>query len=136
MIVWGGDFNNGGRYNPVADSWTAVRTNGAPSARSSHTAVWTGSEMIVWGGANGTNYVGDTWSYYPTKPALRISLTDPGSATVAWPVWSTTFTLRQNADLGLSNWTAVTNPVSVLGAENRVTLSPLRGGWFFRLSYP
>jgi N-acetylneuraminic acid mutarotase len=33
------------------DSWTdtSITTN-TPSARSNHTAVWTGSEMIVWGG--------------------------------------------------------------------------------------
>ena len=32
----------------IEDSWTA--TNGPPDARANHTAVWTGSEMIVWGG--------------------------------------------------------------------------------------
>ncbi len=30
--------------------WTATTTTGAPSARGLHTAVWTGSKMIVWGG--------------------------------------------------------------------------------------
>jgi N-acetylneuraminic acid mutarotase len=57
MIVWGGfdksnfvDFNTGGRYNPNTNSWTATSTNNVPDARENHTAVWTGSEMIVWGG--------------------------------------------------------------------------------------
>ena len=50
----GGYLNDGGRYNPTANTWTAVTTTGAPTARDSHTAVWTGSEMIVWGGYNGT----------------------------------------------------------------------------------
>ena len=55
MIVWGGAvqqrfLNTGGRYNPSTDSWTATSTTNAPTARYSHTAVWTGSEMIVWGG--------------------------------------------------------------------------------------
>jgi hypothetical protein len=57
MIVWGGNhfvfpyyFNTGGRYNPSTDSWTATSTINAPAARNAHTAVWTGSEMIVWGG--------------------------------------------------------------------------------------
>jgi len=58
MIVWGGcsDFfcnnplNTGGRYNPTTDSWTATSTTNAPAARFDHTTVWTGSEMIVWGG--------------------------------------------------------------------------------------
>jgi N-acetylneuraminic acid mutarotase len=60
MIVFGGNGNTGGRYNPVSDSWTAVRTTNAPGARSGHVAVWTGSEMIVWGG------VGDFASYVNT----------------------------------------------------------------------
>ena len=55
MIVWGGyasdaTGNTGGRYNPSTDSWTATSTANAPDARLYHTAVWTGSEMIVWGG--------------------------------------------------------------------------------------
>jgi len=59
MIVWGGDncflscdVNTGGRYNPSTDSWTATSTANAPDGRHSHTAVWTGTEMIVWGGFN------------------------------------------------------------------------------------
>ena len=60
MIVWGGTtaaaMNTGGRYNPSTDSWVATSTGAnAPSARSGHTAVWTGSEMIVWGGSGPTN---------------------------------------------------------------------------------
>ena len=54
MIVWGGDnggrLNTGGRYNPSTDRWIATSTTNAPDARGCHTAVWTGSEMIVWGG--------------------------------------------------------------------------------------
>jgi hypothetical protein len=58
MIVWGGtvydiftyDVNTGGRYDPSTDSWTATSMTNAPSERNAHTAVWTGSEMIVWGG--------------------------------------------------------------------------------------
>jgi len=58
MIVWGGSGtggypNDGGRYNPAGNSWTAVSITGAPSARSYHTVVWTGREMIVWGGYDG-----------------------------------------------------------------------------------
>jgi N-acetylneuraminic acid mutarotase len=59
MIVWGGifcspcvDFDNGGRYNPGTDSWAPTNTANAPFAREHHTAVWTGSEMIAWGGYN------------------------------------------------------------------------------------
>src|SRR5947207_12916536 len=35
------------------DSWTASSTTNAPGARDYHTAVWTVSEMIVWGGSAG-----------------------------------------------------------------------------------
>ena len=61
MILWGGVsfdgsnyqyFNTGARYNPSTDNWTMTSTTDAPSARDRHTAVWTGSEMIVWGGTN------------------------------------------------------------------------------------
>jgi hypothetical protein len=34
----------------IDDSWTATSTINAPTARFGHTAVWTGNEMIVWGG--------------------------------------------------------------------------------------
>ena len=34
------------------DTWTATTTVNAPDARDGHTAVWTGSEMIIWGGVN------------------------------------------------------------------------------------
>ena len=55
MIVWGGQVSNGnsytgGRYNPSTNSWTATSTTHAPEGREFFTAVWTGSEMIVWGG--------------------------------------------------------------------------------------
>ena len=87
VIVWGGyyysgdyhDFNDGGRYDPVANSWTAVSTNGAPDARDGHTATWTGNEMIVWGGWNGSsgglnsggryNPEGNSWTEVPSSGA-------------------------------------------------------------------
>jgi N-acetylneuraminic acid mutarotase len=75
MIVWGGYFydsyhfhllNSGGRYNPSTNSWTATSTTNAPFARDSHTAVWTGSEMIVWGGySSGPVYFNTGGRYNP-----------------------------------------------------------------------
>jgi N-acetylneuraminic acid mutarotase len=61
MIVWGGSdnagpppqfFNSGGRYNPSTNSWAATTVANVPSARAFHSAVWTDSEMIVWGGGD------------------------------------------------------------------------------------
>ena len=44
-----------GRYNPSTDSWTATSTTNAAGERVGHTAVWTGSEMIIWGGNTNVN---------------------------------------------------------------------------------
>src|SRR5437867_7604505 len=38
----------------TGDTWTPTSTTNAPAGRYEHTAVWTGSEMIVWGGLNGS----------------------------------------------------------------------------------
>ena len=100
MIVWGGGnsggstitrLNSGAKLNPTTNAWTPISTNGAPSGRRYHTAVWTGAEMIVWGGdANtgtgsttniptntGARYhpVSDTWTPISTNgaPIARIN---------------------------------------------------------------
>ena len=70
MVVWGGwgevEFNTGGRYDPSTDSWTATSTISAPAARLDHSAVWTGNEMIVWGGWNGVSYFNSGGKYNPS----------------------------------------------------------------------
>jgi len=88
LIIWGGlnfltdvYFTDGARYNPQTDTWTAMSTVGAPSARYSFTAVWSGTEMIVWGGRSnflfntGARYnpTSDTWTAMTTvgAPAAR-----------------------------------------------------------------
>ena len=77
-------LNTGGRYNLANDSWTDDTTAGAPTARYDHTAVWTGSEMIVWGGnAAHTGYLNtggrynpaiNTWTAVTTAGAPRRAL--------------------------------------------------------------
>jgi N-acetylneuraminic acid mutarotase len=97
MIVWGGyvfnyineDLNTGGRYNPSTDSWTATSTTNAPSVRELHTAVWTGSQMIVWGGTASNDFNLSTGARY-----------DPG--TDSWTATGTT-----NAPAGRYYHTAV-----------------------------
>jgi N-acetylneuraminic acid mutarotase len=78
MIVWGGYYsdghphflNSGGHYNPSTDSWVATTTIRAPEARYDHTAVWTSSEMIVWGGDNVSGYHSDTGGIYCAQPSI------------------------------------------------------------------
>jgi hypothetical protein len=84
LFVWGGrtfeaatpdapfSVNQGLRYNPASDSWFDMSTVNAPSARYGAKAVWTGTEVIVWGGYNdegdgltdGARYnpVADAWT--------------------------------------------------------------------------
>ncbi len=105
MIVWGGcpdvaectsqgiPYDTGGRYNPATDTWTSMTTAAAPSPRAEHTAVWTGSEMIVFGGVASTfittntggryNPVTDSWT-----PTSTTNAPTPRYAHVA--VWSGT----------------------------------------------
>src|SRR3989440_164294 len=47
------------------DTWTATSLTNAPVARSAHTAVWTGSEMIIWGGLNGSSFFNTGGRYNP-----------------------------------------------------------------------
>ncbi len=75
MIIWGGVyqrggppeyFNTGGRYNPSTNSWTATSTTNAPVGRELHTAVWTGNEMLIWGGERFGSYLNTGGRYNPT----------------------------------------------------------------------
>ena len=57
------------------DTWTATSTTNAPSARSVHTAVWTGSEMIVWGGAVTTTAFNTGGRYNPSTDSWTATST-------------------------------------------------------------
>ena len=69
MIVWGRTDaegrKTGGRYDPVSDSWVPTSTNDPRRARANHVAVWTGTEMIVWGGDVGGGFAGAGGRYEP-----------------------------------------------------------------------
>ena len=87
MIIWGGGggcpdpyLNSGGRYNPATDSWIATCDRNAPVGRIGHTAIWTGREMIVWGGqeSNGTRL--NTGGRYSTP---RAQFTAPTKAFIS-----------------------------------------------------
>ncbi|MCR4315445.1 MAG: FG-GAP-like repeat-containing protein [Planctomycetes bacterium] len=104
MIVWGGSTNSspevyantGAKYNPDSNAWTAISTEGAPSARYDHAAVWTGSKMIIWGGYNGSplgdgaayDPASDSWSEISTAnaPEARYSFASvwTGSRMIVW----------------------------------------------------
>jgi hypothetical protein len=87
MIVWGGDNpnmpdrfkNDGGIFNPVTKVWTAMSGAAGFVQRGHHSAVWTGSKMIVWGGFNGA-YRSDGAAYDPVAGTWTSIAASPLSA--------------------------------------------------------
>lgn len=63
----------------AADTWLPTGTSG----RFHHTAVWTGSEMIVWGGYGGGADLNTGGLYYPygTHAQLSVNVTGQGNVT-------------------------------------------------------
>jgi hypothetical protein len=141
MIVWGGfsgafafqTLNDGAKYNPQTNTWAPVTSVGAPTARFGHTAVWTGTEMIVWGGNSCTacpnpgvdtgakyNPATDSWS-----PTSAVSAPSPrGFHTAVWTgskmvVWG-----GQN-DTTLLDTGGVYDPASDGWAPTTVTGAPI-----------
>src|SRR5438874_2307874 len=72
------------------DTWTATSTTDAPAARFFHTAVWTGSEMIIWGGEDDNRkYLNTGGRYCPSTDswAATDTTTAPdgrGGHTAVW----------------------------------------------------
>ncbi len=99
LIVWGGsglggsDLDSGGRYDPATDSWTPTpEVAGVPSARRGHTAIWTGAEMIVWGGFDG-GFINTGGRYHPATNGWLPTNADgsaPSKRTAHTAVWTGT----------------------------------------------
>src|SRR5262245_62186617 len=104
MIVWGGGtpglLDTGGRYDPAADSWMPTAVDSAtPGARILHSAVWTGTEMIVWGGGDGQvpersgaryDPASDSWipmAVPSTEARFDHTAIWTGSAMIVWGGW-------------------------------------------------
>ncbi len=86
LIIWGGLGSlaalellaDGARYDPIADRWTAMSTEGAPAARQFPATAWVGDRFFVYGGrgALGTNLTDgalydpapDRWSTLADSP--------------------------------------------------------------------
>ncbi|MGI8916714.1 MAG: Kelch repeat-containing protein [Chloroflexota bacterium] len=77
-LVWGGARSEGVRslppgdgaaYDPTTNSWRPLPASGAPAPRLLHTAIWTGTAMLMWGGQeDAIGDVGDGAAYTP--PAM------------------------------------------------------------------
>ncbi len=97
MCIWGGFdgsgtfFNTGSCYDPSGDSWTAMANADAPVEAffyDQNSAIWTGSEMCIWGGYNMSGDLNSGGCYDPID--------------TSWTAISTT-----NAPIARSNHTAV-----------------------------
>ena len=79
LVLWGGYtgyggtfFNDGFTWNPDTDSWTAMAPSPL-SPRANPGAVWTGREVIIWGGYDqGESPLGDGAAYNPDTDTWRM----------------------------------------------------------------
>lgn len=153
MFVWGGAitvgerpnttfnfFADGGRYDPLTDTWKGVSELDAPTARIHHRVVWTGDRVLIWGGNNYNegHTVNTGGSYDPVLDAWKaISLEGAPSPrdghAVVWTgqemfVWGGTGLDGTLGDGGLYDPSTDTwRPVSTIGQP-----APLRlpfGAW-------
>src|SRR5438105_12141145 len=61
-----GSSNPNGNDQSCTQDWTSTNLVGAPEIRSGHTAIWTHSEMIVWGGFTLAGLVNSGGRYNPS----------------------------------------------------------------------
>jgi Kelch motif len=78
MIVWGGQdsartpfAHTGGLLKRSTNILTATTTTNAPSGREGQPAVWTGHEIIIWGGDDGINFLNTGGRYDPVQDVWR-----------------------------------------------------------------
>jgi hypothetical protein len=78
-MVADGEPGYGGIYDLASDSWCAVARQGAPVATWGQSVVWTGSEILLWGGATtrGSVLQNGGAAYDPVKKAWRPLPTSP-----------------------------------------------------------
>ncbi len=101
MIVWGGEawdsinwstypIQGGGRYDPILDTWAPTASVGEPTARSGHSAVWSGTAMMIWGGDSAQGVVNTGARYDPANDSwVPLSIVDaPAPRTMHVAVWS------------------------------------------------
>jgi N-acetylneuraminic acid mutarotase len=98
MIVFGGYgfdgvtdnvyLSTGGQYDPVTDAWSGLQLTDQPGPRADHTAVWTGTEMLIWGGDIGGAYASDGRKYSAPQGAwLAMNGVPPDGRALHTAVW-------------------------------------------------
>jgi N-acetylneuraminic acid mutarotase len=71
-VTWGGSYaggasytDQGGIYDPETNSWTATSTIDVPAARWKHTMIWTGGQVLIFGGTGQTVHMDDGAVFTP-----------------------------------------------------------------------
>jgi hypothetical protein len=129
----GGDGGGGDGGAPPEPKplWKPLATQGAPSARRLHAAVWTGSKMLVWGGLTSTGVtstgaiydpVTDSWTpmSMANVPVARHSHSAvwTGSEMIVWGGFSNTYeSTGGRYDPARDEWTAL--PFSTIKGRAR-----------------
>jgi formylglycine-generating enzyme required for sulfatase activity len=98
LVVWGGTsdsqgtsgLSSGARYSPAVDVWSVMTASVAtPSGRYAHEMVWTGSEVIIWGGYDGQFALNDGARYLPESDTwIRMSESPLSTRYNAASVWT------------------------------------------------
>lgn len=141
MIVWGGSRDNGsggsgnldsgGRFS-LSGGWRPTRISSLqPSGREGHSAVWTGNEMIVWGGRGATTWATDGSRYEPATGDWRLTRTDgaPSGRRLHSAVWTGSQMLIWDGAGGGGNGAAYSTQTDTWTALPNTTLMPAFGGF-------
>jgi N-acetylneuraminic acid mutarotase len=149
MLVWSGYGTNwtgassGGSYDPVADTWSAINTNGAPQGAAESACVWTGSKLIVWGGSTNSAYyvaaVNSGGVYDPVLNSWSPMTGIPPSARMnPIAVWTGNDMIVWGGDISVSPFNATDgklfSPTTGWGASVATSNAPasqshVRGAW-------
>lgn len=99
VLLWGGDHitsnrcpgtasnarDVGARYHRASGVWSDMSKTGAPTGRHVGASLWTGTEMVVWGGYDGlTQTLNDGARYNPTTDSWR-AMNTTGAPTNSCP---------------------------------------------------
>lgn len=66
-------------------------------------------------------------------PRLSISPTPTNALLFTWPTNITSYSLQENSDLNMANWTTLTNATAVVGSQIQVTITKPQSTMFYRL---
>jgi len=100
----------------IDDTWTATSLIDAPTARNGHTAVWTGSEMIIWGGQDESfNRINTGGKYDPSVDSWTPTSTTnaPTGRVVHTAIWTgSEMIVWGGAGAGTTNTGGRYNPIT------------------------